>query len=72
VTGEPGVAADSAIHAWFMADSTGTNVANTHEAAAAFVRLVIADIIPGVGFTIKAFALVGKFSGDLQARWAVT
>lgn len=55
-----------------MADSTGTNAANTHEAAAAFVRLVIADIIPGVGFTIKAFALVGKFSGDLQARWAVT
>ena len=70
VTGQANVAVDSAVTAWFMADTTGTNTANTHEAAAAFVRVVATDIVPGVGFTLKAFVLVGKFSGDLNVRWS--
>lgn len=69
VTGQAWVTANSEIHAYFMAASTAGNGTDEHLQAGAFMRLVVGDLVVGVGFTIYAYVTHGYVTGDFTVCW---
>ncbi len=66
---DPTIVVGAYIEPWIMARSTADNTADDHKQAAAFFRLVASEPIPGVGFTITAYCLVGQATGAFKVEW---
>jgi hypothetical protein len=67
VTGQSGILATSACHAYMMADTTGDHSADEHRAE--LIDLVCGNIVPGTGFTIYATVRHGIAAGVYKIRW---
>jgi hypothetical protein len=69
VTGQTGILASSIAEAVIMGRSTVDNTVIDHEFAAIAIRLSCSEPSAGVGFTIKAFCLVGHVTGKFSVNW---
>lgn len=69
LTGQGAIQSSSHIEAFFMLDTTADNGIDEHEQAKAMCSLVCGSIVVGVGFTIKATALLGFATGQFTVHW---
>lgn len=70
VTGQADILSTSTVHLTINARTTTDNTANDHEFAAIAIRLSATDITAGVGFTIKAYCLIGFVTGKFKVNWS--
>jgi hypothetical protein len=70
VTGQSWVTDDSHISAWFVGDDvTSDSIAAEHEYLGATCAVIVADRVPGVGFTINAYSGQGYGKGQFKVYW---
>lgn len=69
VTGLTDIVSTSTVDAVINARTTTDNTANDHEFATIAIRLSVADITDAVGFTIKAFCIIGFVTGKFKINW---
>lgn len=66
ITGQTQLAADSAVQAWLAPDDTDDHTADEHLAEP--IRVLVTDVVPGVGFTIRG---IYDDAGLLDGKWSV-
>lgn len=69
VTGQMGILATSNIQAFIVARSTIDNNETNHKFGAIALRLIVSDIVVGVGFTINAYSIIGLVTGTFKIDW---
>ena len=67
VVGQTGILAGSSVTVWMMPEATATH--NAYEHAVVPIKLTGGDIVPGVGFTIRAVT-DWRLDGTFNVRWA--
>ena len=72
VTGQTAIAATSHVEAFFMQEATADNGVDEHAEAAALCPLVVSDIVPGTGFTIRAHPIAAEGMGQFTVHWVWT
>lgn len=70
ITGQTLIKLGSRPFAWFVARATNNNTASDHIQAGTFIRLTCSEPTAGVGFTIHAYSLVGKVTGNFYVDWS--
>lgn len=66
VTGQTEILADASCEAWVSTETTTDH--STDEHVIAPIRLLVSDIAPGVGFTIRAIS-DWQLTGQFSVRW---
>ncbi len=69
VTGQAGVLSTSTVDAFFQGSSTADNSLTDHRFAAVALKLLVADIVDGVGFTVYATSIAGLATGTFNLKW---
>jgi len=67
VVGQTGILAGSQVAVWMMPEATATH--NAYEHAVVPMKLSGGDIVPGVGFTIRAVT-DWRLDGTFKVRWS--
>lgn len=69
VPGQSGITAASDVEAYLMAEASLDNDAHSHIVAAAYMDLIVGDIVAGVGFTIYGVSKDGALTGRWTIQW---
>lgn len=64
------IGAYSFVQAVINSRATADNNQIQHEMAGAFIRSVIQDIVPGIGFSIGCICFAGRATGKFKVDWA--
>jgi len=71
-TGLTDILITSSVEAYIQGRSTSNNTVSDHEFASIGIRLSVSEPTAGVGFTIKAFCLIGFVTGKFKINWRYT
>lgn len=69
ITGQAGILSGSFVEAFLMVEAATGNTVDDAKFAGVALRIIVGDIIAGIGFTIYVTSISGLITGDLNIRW---